>query len=157
MKCSHHAVKPEYSWKNLKIFELSGVRTKTQNLKMKELVSAAAVSLRHARAQVFSFWPFFFFVDFYVNTSDDELVPLFCTNYHSGPGGALWFLVSFVGFWCSIQSMKLLAVLIQAEPCSVWWFLFHLLLIPFESKSWKHFCSPFLSWACLICTSPILS
>lgn len=34
--------------------------TKTQNLKMKELVSAAAVSFRHARAQVFSFWPFFF-------------------------------------------------------------------------------------------------
>lgn len=34
--------------------------TKTQNLKMKELVSAAAVSFRHARAQVFSFCPFFF-------------------------------------------------------------------------------------------------
>lgn len=31
---------------------------KTQNLKMKELVSTAAVSFRHARAQVFSFWPF---------------------------------------------------------------------------------------------------
>lgn len=30
----------------------------TQNLKMKELVSTAAVSFRHARAQVFLFWPF---------------------------------------------------------------------------------------------------
>lgn len=46
------------------------------------------------------------------------------------PRGVLLFLMSFIGYWCSIQYIKLLAVFIQAEPCLVWWFMFHLLLIP---------------------------
>lgn len=59
--------------------------------KLKELVSATAVSLRHARALVFSFGaPFLFLVRW--KMSDDELVPLRCTDDHFLAGGVHFFL-----------------------------------------------------------------
>lgn len=91
---------------------------------MKELVSTAAVSFRHARAQVFLFWPFLS-VFTWIRLTMNQRPSLARVDL----GGALEFLMSFVELWCSIQHVRLLAVYIQAEPCSVWWFLFHLLLI----------------------------
>lgn len=58
--------------------------------KMKELVSATAVSFRHARALVFSFGATFLLLVSW-KMSDDELVPLRCTNYHFLAGGVHFF------------------------------------------------------------------
>lgn len=58
--------------------------------KMKELVSFAAVSFRHARAQVFSFWHFLA-ICFYLNTFDDKLLPVL----YKLPLGLRWCALSF--------------------------------------------------------------
>lgn len=151
MKCSHHAVKPEKVWHVLERFVRAGVKdSKSQRWKSWFLLQ---LSLLGMPAQIFSF--LLFFVSFFhLNTFDYKLLPLFCTNYHFNPGGALWFLMSFVVlFWYQAvgsfySSWSMFCMMSSAVP-----FAFSF----FTLTSWKHFFVVFLSWACLICTSPILS
>lgn len=100
-----HNVKPvciKETWKKKKIkWSRKKWPRETHNLKMKELVSAAAVSFRHARAQVFSF-DHFFDQFFYSSTFDSNLSappssPIFAQIRTLQ--GAFWFLVSSIGFF----------------------------------------------------------
>lgn len=112
---------------------------------MKELVSTAAVSFRHARAQVFSFWPFLsIFLLEYVWwwTSAPPLHKLSLRPRRCS-------MISDVircFFWCSTQYIKLLAVFFIFFYSS-WAMCRMMISVPFafdsfESRSWKHFCSP---------------
>lgn len=84
---------------------------------------------------------------FYLNTSDDEPVPLLCTNYHFDPGGALWFLMSFVGFFGVAHNISSCWQFFLIFFYSSWAMCRMMISVPFafdsfESRSWKHFCSP---------------
>lgn len=124
--------------------------------KMKELVSATAVSFRHARALVFSFGATFLLLVSW-KMSDDELVPLRCTNYHFLAGGVHFFF-KLLALCCCHFSFFLRWCWAMCSMISV-----PFVYDPFESTRQTHFffLLPRLvllpSRACPLCTSPIFS